>query len=134
MLLDNNNFQEYFNGIVIGLQSTASPLMMQLNFSGGRIQIEYDFKELILIEGGDAANAEDMNPNPVRQFTILTWWVRFNTITQTMASAEVQMALDGNDNGNTFTSKVDSELFLILIYLQVRQEKYSCRHFKITRG
>ena len=63
ILLDNNRFQEYFNGIFIGFQSTASPLMMQLNFSGGRIQIEYDYKELILIEGGDAASAEDYEPH-----------------------------------------------------------------------
>ena len=33
VLLDNNLFQEYFNGIIIGLQSTASPLMMQLNLA-----------------------------------------------------------------------------------------------------
>ena len=100
MLLDNNSFQEYFNGIVIGLQSTASPLMMQLNFSGGRIQIEYDFKELILIEGGDAANAEDYESQSSSSvYNLNLSGVRFNTITQTMASAEVQMALDGNDNG-----------------------------------
>ena len=59
MLLDNNRFQEYFNGIVIGLQSTATPLMMQLNFGAGVIKIEYDYKELVLIDGGNASNVED---------------------------------------------------------------------------
>ena len=100
MLLDNNRFQEYFNGIIIGFQSTASPLMMQLNFSGGRIQIEYDYKELILIEGGDAASAEDYEPqNSSSTFTLNLSGVRFNTITQSQPSAEVQTALNGNDDG-----------------------------------
>jgi hypothetical protein len=100
MLLDNNRFQEYFNGIFIGFQSTASPLMMQLNFSGGRIQIEYDYKELILIEGGDAASAEDYEPQDSSStFTLNLSGVRFNSITQSEPSAEVQTALNGNDDG-----------------------------------
>ena len=100
MLLDNNRFQENFNGIFIGFQGTASPLMMQLNFSGGRIQIEYDYKELILIEGGDAASAEDYEPQDSSStFTLNLSGVRFNTITQSQPSFEVQTALNGNDDG-----------------------------------
>ena len=100
MLLNNNRFQEYFNGIVVGLQSTTSPLMMQLNFSAGRIQIEYDYKELVLVDGGDASNAEDYeSQDSSSAYTLNLSGVRFNTITQTQTSAEVQAAINGSGDG-----------------------------------
>ena len=106
MLLYNNRFQEYFNGIVIGLQSTASPLMMQLNFSSGRIQIEYDYKELVLIDGGDAANPEDYETQDSSSaYTLNLGGVRFNTITQSQTSAEVQMVLNENGDGQNIYLK-----------------------------
>ena len=106
MLVDNNRFQEYFNGIVIGLQSTSSPLMMQLNFSGGRIQIEYDYKELVLTDGGDASNAEDYeSQDSSSAYTLSLSGVRFNTITQAQTSAEVQTAINGSGDGQNIYLK-----------------------------
>ena len=100
MLVDNNRFQEYFNGIVIGLQSTASPLMMQLNFGTGVIKIEYDYKELVLTDGGDASNAEDYESQDSSSvYTLNLSGVRFNTITQTQTSAEVQTAINASGDG-----------------------------------
>ena len=37
VIIDNNRFQEYFNGIVIDMQPT-NPLLMQLNFGAGQIK------------------------------------------------------------------------------------------------
>lgn len=106
MLLDNNRFQEYFNGIVIGLQSTASPLMMQLNFGTGVIKIEYDYKELVLSDGGDASNAEDYESQDSSSvFTLNLSGVRFNTITQAQTSAEVQTAINGSGDGQNIYLK-----------------------------
>jgi hypothetical protein len=106
MLLDNNRFQEYFNGIVIGLQSTASPLMMQLNFGTGVIKIEYDYKELVLTDGGDASNAEDYESQDSSSvYTLNLSGVRFNTITQTQTSAEVQTAINGSGDGQNIYLK-----------------------------
>ena len=100
MLLDNNSFQEYFNGIVIGLQNSPSPLMMQLNFGGGRIQIGYDYKELVLKDGGDGSNAEDYQSiENSSAFNLNLNGVRFNTIEQGQTSAEVQSVLNGSDDG-----------------------------------
>ena len=101
MLLDNNRFQEYFNGIVIGLQSTANPLMMQLNFGTGVIKIEYDYKELVLTDGGDASNAGDYESQDSSSvYTLNLSGVRFNTITQAQTSAEVQTAINGSGSGD----------------------------------
>ena len=106
MLLDNNRFQEYFNGIVIGLQSTASPLMMQLNFGAGVIKIEYDYKELVMIDGGDASNAGDYeSQDSSSTYTLNLSGVRFNTITQAQPSAEIQTATNGNDDGQNIYLK-----------------------------
>jgi hypothetical protein len=106
MLLDNNRFQEYFNGIVIGLQSTASPLMMQLNFGTGVIKIEYGYKELVLTDGGDASNAEDYESQDSSSvYTLNLSGVRFNTITQTQTSAEVQTAINGSGDGQNIYLK-----------------------------
>ena len=106
MLLDNNRFQEYFNGIVIGLQSTAGPLMMQLNFGTGVIKIEYDYKELVLSDGGDASNAEDYESQDSSSvYTLNLSGVRFNTITQTQTSAEVQTAINGSGDGQNIYLK-----------------------------
>jgi hypothetical protein len=106
MLLYNNRFQEYFNGIVIGLQGTASPLMMQLNFGGGRIQIEYDYKALVLTDGGNASNADDYEAqDSSSSFTLNLSGVRFNTITQAQTSAEVQTAINGSDDGQNIYLK-----------------------------
>jgi hypothetical protein len=106
MLLDNNRFQEYFNGIVIGLQSTAGPLMMQLNFGTGVIKIEYDYKELVLTDGGDASNAEDYEPQDSSSvYTLNLSGVRFNTITQAQTSAEVQKAINGSGDGQNIYLK-----------------------------
>ena len=106
MLVDNNRFQEYFNGIVIGLQSTASPLMMQLNFGTGVIKIEYDYKELVLTDGGDASNAEDYESQDSSSvYTLNLSGVRFNTITQTQTSAEVQTAINGSGDGQNIYLK-----------------------------
>jgi hypothetical protein len=97
MLLDNNRFQEYFNGIVIGLQNTVSPLMMQLNFVTGVIKIQYDYKELVLINGGDASSAEDYeSQDSSSNFTLNLSGVRFNSITQAQPSTEIQTAINGN--------------------------------------
>ena len=106
VLLDNNLFQEYFNGIIIGLQSTASPLMMQLNFGAGLIKIEYDYKELVLVDGGNASNAEDYeSQDNSSAFVINLSGVRFNTITQSQTSAEVQTAINGSGNGQNIYLK-----------------------------
>jgi hypothetical protein len=105
-LLDNYQFKEYFNGIVIGLQSTVSPLMMQLNFSSGRIQIKYDYKELMLIDGGDPANAEDYETQDSSSAYIINLdGVRFNTITQAQTSSEVQTALSESSGGQNIYLK-----------------------------
>ena len=106
VLLDNNLFQEYFNGIIIGLQSTASPLMMQLNFGAGLIKIEYDYKELVLVDGGNASNAEDYeSQDSSSAYVINLSGVRFNTITQSQTSAEVQTAINGSGNGQNIYLK-----------------------------
>lgn len=106
ILLDNNRFQEYFNGIVIGLQSTASPLMMQLNFGAGVIKIEYDYKELVLTDGGDASSAEDYeSQDNSSAYSLSLSGVRFNTITQDQASAEVQTAINGSGDGKNIYLK-----------------------------
>ena len=106
VLLDNNLFQEYFNGIIIGLQSTASPLMMQLNFGAGLIKIEYNYKELVLVDGGNASNAEDYeSQDSSSAYVINLSGVRFNTITQSQTSAEVQTAINGSGNGQNIYLK-----------------------------
>ena len=106
VLLDNNLFQEYFNGIIIGLQSTASPLMMQLNFGAGLIKIEYDYKELVLVDGGNASNAEDYeSQDSSSAYVINLSGVRFNTITQSQTSAEVQSSINGSGNGQNIYLK-----------------------------
>ena len=106
VLLDNNRFQEYFNGIVVGLQSSANPLMMQLNFATGFIRIEYDYKELVLVDGGDPSNAEDYeSQDSSSAFTLNLSGVRFNTITQAQTSAEVQTNINGSGNGQNIYLK-----------------------------
>ena len=106
VLLDNNLFQEYFNGIIIGLQGTASPLMMQLNFGAGLIKIEYNYKELVLVDGGDASNVEDYESQESSSAYIINLsGVRFNTITQSQTSAEVQTAISGSGNGQNIYLK-----------------------------
>ena len=106
LLIDNNRFQEYFNGIVIGLQSSASPLMMQLNFGTGVIKIEYDYEELVLVDGGDPSNAEDYESQESSSAYFLNLsGVRFNTITQAQTSAEVQTAINGSGNAQNIYLK-----------------------------
>ena len=105
-LLTNDRFQEYFNGIVIGMQGTANPLMMQLNFDAGVIKVEYDYKELVLTDAGDASNTEDYESQESSSvYTLNLSGVRFNTITQTQASAEVQTVINGNDDGQNIYLK-----------------------------
>lgn len=106
MLVDNNRFQEYFNGIFIRMNSTTSPLMMQLNFGAGVIKIIYDYKELVLISGGDASNAEDYeSQDSSSAYTLNLSGVRFNTISQSQTSAEVEMAVNGIDDGQNIYLK-----------------------------
>ena len=106
LLIDNNRFQEYFNGIVIGLQSSASPLMMQLNFGTGVIKIEYDYEELVLVDGGDPSNAEDYESQESSSAYFLNLsGVRFNTITQAQTSVEVQTAINGSGNAQNIYLK-----------------------------
>jgi len=106
ILLDNNRFQEYFNGIVIGMQGTANPLLMQLNFGAGVIKIEYDFKELVTIAGGDKSKIEDyVSQDSSATYTLTLAGVRFNTITQEEPSSEVQTALNGDDEGQNIYLK-----------------------------
>ncbi len=98
VIIDNNRFQEYFNGIVIDLQTTSNPLLMQLNFGAGQLQINYDYKGLVLRDGGDTTNAEDYEPQDLSStFNLNMNGVRFNTITQSAPHAEVQSVLNGND-------------------------------------
>lgn len=98
IIIDNNRFQEYFNGIVIDLQSNANPLLMQLNFGAGQLQINYDYKGLVLREGGDTTNAADYEPQDLSStFTLNLSGVRFNTISQSAPHGEVQTVLQGND-------------------------------------
>lgn len=106
VLIDNIRFQEYFNGIVIGMQGTANPLLMQLNFSAGLIKIEYDYKELVVIDGGNASQAEDYeSQDSSATYTLNLNGVRFNTITQAEPSSEVQTALNGDDDGQNIYLK-----------------------------
>ena len=98
VIMDNNRFQEYFNGIVIDMQPT-NPLIMQLNFGAGQIKINYDYKELTLSNDGDAANADDyFSQDSSSTFSINLVGVRFNTITQSAPDSEIQTALSGNDD------------------------------------
>ena len=98
VIMDNNRFQEYFNGIVIDMQPT-NPLIMQLNFGAGQIKINYDYKELTLSNDGDAANADDyVSLDSSSTFSINLVGVRFNTITQSAPDSEIQTALSGNDD------------------------------------
>ena len=105
VIIDNNLFQEYFNGIVIDMQPT-NPLMMQLNFGAGQIKINYDYKELTLSDDGDAANADDyVSQDSSSTFSINLGGVRFNTITQSAPDSEIQTALNGNDDGQNIYLK-----------------------------
>ena len=80
--------------------------MMQLNFGTGVIKIEYDYKELVLTDGGDASNAEDYESQDSSSvYTLNLSGVRFNTITQTQTSAEVQTAINGSGDGQNIYLK-----------------------------
>ena len=100
VLFDNNDFQEYFNGLVISIQNNTNPLLMQLNFVAGQIKIEYDFKKLVLIEDGDTANPSDyVVEDSSSTYTLGLSGVQFNSIAQDEPVLEVQNALRGQDDG-----------------------------------
>jgi hypothetical protein len=100
VLFDNNDFQEYFNGLVISIQNNTNPLLMQLNFVAGQIKIEYDFKKLVLIEDGDTANPSDyVVEDSSSTYTLGLSGVQFNSIAQDEPALEVQNALRGQDDG-----------------------------------
>ena len=106
VLIDNNRFQEYLNGIVISLKSSANSTLMQLNFGSGEIRIEYDYKELVLADGGDASKESDyIIQDSSETFNLSLTGVRFNTIKQDNPTSEVLTALNGDDSGQNIYLK-----------------------------
>ena len=106
VLIDNNRFKEYLNGIVISLKSSANSTLMQLNFGSGEIRIEYDYKELVLADGGDASKESDyIIQDSSETFNLSLTGVRFNTIKQDNPTSEVLTALNGDDSGQNIYLK-----------------------------
>lgn len=97
-LANNESFQGYFQGLVLGIDESI-PMLMQLNFSAGQLRVEYDYQKLVLKEEGDPSKQADYIVEEASgSLSLPMSGISFNTFAQTGFSAEVSSAVSGNDN------------------------------------